>query len=57
VPVNVGIRGERTIQILSGIQAGDTVITSGLLQVRDGSPISVTVIQKEKVSAESAERR
>jgi membrane fusion protein (multidrug efflux system) len=52
VPVETGIRTERTLQILSGVQAGDTVITTGLLQIRDGSPITVTVVgSSDRVSA------
>jgi membrane fusion protein (multidrug efflux system) len=44
VQVETGIRTERRLQILSGVQAGDTVITTGLLQIRDGSPINVTIV-------------
>jgi membrane fusion protein (multidrug efflux system) len=42
--VETGLRTERSLQIVRGLNAGDTVITTGLLQIRDGSPISVTVI-------------
>jgi membrane fusion protein (multidrug efflux system) len=37
--VETGIRTERTVQITSGLQERDTVITSGLLQVRPGLPV------------------
>lgn len=42
-PVNVetGIRTDKKIQITSGLQPGDSVLTTGLLQVRPGMPLSV----------------
>jgi membrane fusion protein (multidrug efflux system) len=45
VPVETGIRTERLLQITRGLNVGDTVITTGLLQIRDGSPITVTVVK------------
>lgn len=38
--VEVGQRTEEQVQLISGVQAGDTVITSGLLAVREGMPVS-----------------
>jgi membrane fusion protein (multidrug efflux system) len=43
VSVEVGIRTDREIQILSGVKEADTVLTSGSLQVRPGQPITVTI--------------
>ena len=42
-PQNVksGIRTETDVQILSGIQQGDTVITSGIVQLRAGAAVSI----------------
>jgi membrane fusion protein (multidrug efflux system) len=37
--VETGIRLDREIQIVSGIEPGDMVITSGLLQLREGMPV------------------
>jgi membrane fusion protein (multidrug efflux system) len=37
--VTTGIRTERMIQITTGLQAGDSVITSGILQLRPGTPV------------------
>jgi len=37
--VQTGIRLAREIQIVSGLKAGDQVITSGLLQLRSGMPV------------------
>jgi membrane fusion protein, multidrug efflux system len=46
-PVNVrtGIRSSTKIQILDGLAFGDTVITTGILQLRDGLPVNVTNIR------------
>ncbi len=45
VPVKTGIRTSSTIQILEGLSAGDTVLTTGILQVRPGMPVNVTIKQ------------
>ena len=42
--VVTGIRTERMVQITSGLQAGDTVITSGLLQMRPGMDVELRQI-------------
>ena len=39
--VNKGIRTESETEILSGLQKGDTVIISGILQLRDGLPVNI----------------
>lgn len=41
VNVSVGIRTSDAVQIIDGISAGDTVITTGILQIRDGMPVSI----------------
>lgn len=41
VPVTLGIRTASSVQIISGISAGDTVITTGMMQLRNGSPVNV----------------
>ena len=43
VEVETGIRQEATIQVLSGLSEGDTLITSGILQLRAGSPVSISL--------------
>jgi membrane fusion protein (multidrug efflux system) len=42
--VNIGLRTEKEIQITDGINPGDTVITTGILQVRQGMPVNVTIV-------------
>nr|MBP9212599.1 efflux RND transporter periplasmic adaptor subunit [Bacteroidota bacterium] len=43
VPVKTGTRTASAIQILEGITAGDTIITTGLMQLRPGMPVKVAV--------------
>jgi membrane fusion protein, multidrug efflux system len=39
VKVTTGLRTEATIQITNGLQFGDTLITTGILQLRQGLPV------------------
>lgn len=41
-PVEIGIRGETRVQILSGLSVGDTVITSGILLLRPGLKVKIS---------------
>ncbi len=41
-PIVMGIRTEKEIEILRGIQAGDTVITTGTMQVKPNVPVIIT---------------
>lgn len=43
--VQIGMRTETQVQIMSGLQAGDTVLTTGILQARPGSPVQVTNVR------------
>ena len=45
VPITTGIRTENSIQILSGLSASDTLITTGLLQLADGKNVKIQTIQ------------
>lgn len=40
--VEVGVRNEKEVEILSGLAEGDTVIATGLLQIRPGAPVLLT---------------
>ena len=42
--VNIGIRTEKSVQITQGINPGDTVITTGILQIRQGMPVDVSIV-------------
>lgn len=45
IMVTAGDRTESKLEILSGLQPGDTVITSGILQLRQGMGIQITKTQ------------
>jgi membrane fusion protein, multidrug efflux system len=45
VGVKTGLRTEREIQIVEGLSAGDTLLTSGILQLRQGIPIQIDNIR------------
>ena len=40
-PVNIGVRSDKVIQITKGLAVGDTVIRTGILQVKAGDKISI----------------
>lgn len=40
--VTIGQRTDTRVQILDGVQPGELVLTTGILQVREGMPLSVT---------------
>jgi membrane fusion protein (multidrug efflux system) len=44
-PVETGARSATEVEILSGLKHGDTVLVTGLLQVRKGMPLSVSIIE------------
>jgi membrane fusion protein (multidrug efflux system) len=39
--VDIGIRTDERVEILTGLQPGDTVITSALLQLKTGTPVRI----------------
>lgn len=45
VPIFAGIRTEKDVQITKGLQPGDSLIVSGLLQISDGTAVSVRGIK------------
>ncbi|MCH8558514.1 MAG: efflux RND transporter periplasmic adaptor subunit [Balneolia bacterium] len=44
-PVETGVRTSNMVQISSGLAPGDTVLTTGLLQVQPGMPVELTQIE------------
>jgi membrane fusion protein (multidrug efflux system) len=44
--VETGFRTNRLIEITSGLQQGDTVITTGILQLRPGTPVNLSKINE-----------
>ena len=42
VSVDIGLRTEDKVEVTDGVAAGDTLITSGILQLKDGAPVTIT---------------
>ena len=42
-PVTIGTRTASAVQITSGLAEGDTVLTTGIMQLRPGMPVTVTL--------------
>ena len=40
-PVNIGVRSDKLIQITKGLAVGDTIIRTGILQVKAGDQLSI----------------
>jgi membrane fusion protein, multidrug efflux system len=54
--VEVGLRGELTMEILSGLAPGDTLITTGILQVKPNGPVEIREVinrRSEQVAADA----
>ncbi len=45
VPVETESRSAKFVEVISGIQPGDTVLTGGLMQLREGMMVKVTLSQ------------
>ncbi len=52
-PVDSGLRFDEKVQILSGIAPGDTVITSGLLNLRPNAPVTIQPVKAKMDQSEN----
>ena len=48
--VEIGMREETRVQIISGLSEDDTVITSGIFQIRPKSKVKISEFQLNKFS-------
>ena len=48
VKVKIGLRTESSIQITEGLQFGDTILTTGMLQLRQGLPIVLDRLETQQ---------
>ncbi len=48
--IKSGVRTDRDVEILNGLQAGDTVITTGLLQMRENMPVKVNLVSASSLN-------
>lgn len=46
IPVEIGVRTPDEVQVVSGIRPGDTVLITGLLQVKPKMPVKITRVSK-----------
>lgn len=44
VVVEIGARTDSMVRILSGIKAGDTILTSGVMSLKNGAPVAIELI-------------
>ncbi len=42
--VTIGMRTEKEVQVLNGLQEGDLVLTTGVLQVKEGMPVAINKV-------------
>ena len=42
VEVKLGLRTESEVQVIRGLHIGDTILTSGTLQLRNGTAVKIT---------------
>ncbi len=50
IKVETGSRTESSIRILSGLKAGDTILTSGVMSLKDGVPVKVKFEESDKTT-------
>lgn len=50
IQVETGSRTESSIRILSGLKAGDTILTSGVMSLKDGVPVKVKFQESDKTT-------
>lgn len=49
IDVEIGMRTASEVQVLSGLKAGDTVLTTGLLQAKPGMPVKIIKSTKKSL--------
>ena len=42
--IEIGTRTDTQVQVISGLKEGDLVLTTGVMQVRQGMPVKPTTI-------------
>ena len=45
VDITIGLRTDTQVQVVEGLHSGDTILTSGTLQLRKGSPVNIIAFQ------------
>ena len=52
VVVEVGARTGSSVRVISGLKVGDTVLTYGVMALKNGTPVNVNFSEPEAISAE-----
>ncbi len=52
VQVKKGMRTSSTVQILEGLQIGDTLLTTGVMQLRDGTQVTINQMLTDAIADE-----
>jgi len=52
IVVETGARTQNSVLVLSGLKSGDTVLTSGVMMLRNGIPVKVNILQTTDNSTE-----
>ncbi len=47
VVLTKGLRTENSVQVVSGLSAGDTLLTTGVMQLRDGMPVKLAEVKNQ----------
>lgn len=48
VEISIGVRERGVVEVVSGLNSGDLVVTDGVLKLRPGAPVKVNASQPEK---------
>ena len=54
LPARGGARERGTVEVLSGLNSGDVVVTDGVLKVRPGGPVKVRPTASASVAAQGS---
>lgn len=46
VTIERGMRTAASVQVIQGLQEGDTLLTTGVMQLRDGMPVTISTIER-----------
>ena len=47
VQVETGARNDTTVRVYSGLKVGDTILTSGVMSLKDGTPVKIDFIDEQ----------
>jgi membrane fusion protein (multidrug efflux system) len=48
VPITIGIRTDSSVEVLTGLRAGDTIATSGIMALKTGMKVKIQNLKKLK---------